>query len=318
LLALDPLREGSHRLLMRLLARNGQLNAAMQQYEQCRAVLDEELGIAPSPPTRQLHQRLLSAKLPAPFIVPLPQTPFVGREEALALIETRLDDDQCRLLTILGTGGVGKSRLVLQIARQRRRDYLHGIYFVSLVGVETADTIATTLATTLNCRLQDNEPLLNQVISFLQEKELLLILDNFEHLLPDGAQVLQTLLEAIPDVKWLVTSRERLHLPAEWIVPVTGLSTENEAMPLFVQRAQQANAHFVVDDETTMAVQQICQSVEGLPLGIELAATWVRTLSCKEIAAEVNRSLAILADQAPARPERHHSLYAVFAYSWKL
>lgn len=318
LLALDPLREQAHRLLMRLLARDGQFNAALAQYDSCRQILSDELGVEPANETRRLQQRIVAAKEREQPALPAPVTPFVGRQVELAQVSELLDEPTCRLLTIVGTGGVGKTRLALQTAASRQGDYLNGACFVPLSSVETAVDVPLALAKSLNLSFQGQAAVETQLQHALANQELLLILDNVEHLLPEAAQLVARLLAAASDLTLIVTSRERLRLPAEHSFELIGLTDMAVAEQFFVASACRMLPDFSLTQATRTAVHQICRLVDGLPLGIELAAAWVHMLSCVEIAQEIEQNIDFLAAPEPERPERHQSLRAVFEYSWHL
>ncbi|MCB9007330.1 MAG: tetratricopeptide repeat protein [Ardenticatenaceae bacterium] len=318
LLTLDPLREQAHRLLMRLLVRDGQHNAALAQYESCRQILADELAVEPAEETTRLYQRIAAAKQRQQPPLPTPASPFVGRDAELAAISQQLDQPNCRFLTVVGPGGVGKTRLALQVAALRQSDYLNGVFFVPLSTVETAVDLPSAIAQSLNLAFSGQASAEAQLLAALADQELLLLLDNIEHLLPEVTQIITRLLAAAPDVTWLVTSRERLRLPAEHSFELAGLTEATVAEQLFVACARRALPDFSLTANTRTAVHHICQLVDGLPLGIELAAAWVHMLSCADIAREIEQNINFLATPERERPERHQSLPAVFEYSWHL
>ncbi len=320
-LQLDPFNETAVRLLLRLFARAGQRNAALLHYQNFRHLLAEEMGIPPTAETIQLNDRIRLARQPIPHHLPSPPTPFIGREPELATLETLLDQPATRLISIVGLGGSGKTRLATHVADGRRGEYLNGIHFIALAGVEDHAYLPTSLATQLDVPLQSSAPALPQLLAHLREQEMLLILDNLEHLAAEGADLVAQLLTAAPDVTLLVTSREPLGLPQEQIVPLAGLPLADTADPagrLFAQCAQRSQAGFVYQGEVATAVQQICHAVEGLPLAIELAAALLPQQPIQRIAAEIQHTLANLTSRWRDIPTRHRSLTATFDYSWNL
>lgn len=221
LLALDPWREEAHRQMMRLLARSGQRSAALAQYETCRRLLAQELGVEPSPETTALYERIRTAP-ERRHNLPVEVTSFVGREAELAALGRRLADPTCRLVTVVGTGGVGKTRLALQAAAAQINGFLHGVHFVPLTPLSSADLIIPAIAQVVGCTFHDRDDSKKQLLSYLREKEMLLLLDNFEHLVANGVGLVLELLEGAPAVKLLVTSRERLNVRWEWVVAIGG------------------------------------------------------------------------------------------------
>ncbi len=235
-LALDPLHEPAHRLLMQLHAWAGERAAAVRQYQECVKVLQAELGIEPEPETAALYEAIrsgaaglpsaplrLGSPAPAHNLPPDP-TPFVGRERELAQIAARLADPACRLLTVIGPGGMGKTRLAIQAARRQTDVFAHGVWFVDLAPVAVTDFLAAAVVRALPITPSAVDAQV-QLTSFLRDKHLLLVLDNFEHLIEGGADLLPKLLAGAPKVKLLVTSRVRLGLREEWLAPLEGLET---------------------------------------------------------------------------------------------
>jgi predicted ATPase len=258
--------------------------------------------------------------------LPTRQTSFVGRDVELTELATMLANVQ--LLTLLGTAGVGKTRLALQLAHEQQKlGTFEQVYFVSLESLSSAELILPTVLSALGLTPQrDTEPLV-QLAEFIAEHSILLVLDNLEHLI-DNVQVLANLIQHCPSLKVLVTSRERLGLEEEHLFPLEGLAFPTpdvafeeartfDAVTLFRERAQQLQPQFELK-KNLEAVLRICKLVEGLPLGLELAASWVRLMSCAEIANEIERNLEFLATTTRNVPERHRSLKAAFEYSWKL
>lgn len=258
--------------------------------------------------------------------LPVQPAVFVGREGALEEIQALLADTACRLLTLTGTGGIGKTRLAIEAARRAQDAFPDGVYFVALQPLLSPDLIVPTLANTINCQFYPGSETKQQLLDFLGEKQILLVMDNFEHLL-EGVGLVSELLAYVPALKIIATSREALNLQEEWLYPVRGMriprdtSTtdfeEYSAVKLFVQSARRMQANFPVSDEQA-GIARICRLVEGMPLGLELAAAWVRTLSCNTIADEIEHSLDILETASRNFPERHRNMRAVLDHSWRL
>ena len=330
LLTLEPWREETHRQVMRLLARNGQRETALAQYLACRRVLAEELGIEPTEETTALYERIRAAATHRHTrSVPPQPTPFVGRQEELAALTKLLDNPDHRLVTIVGPGGIGKTRLALQAAAARAEAFLEGICFVSLAPVSSAEFLISAIADALQFSFAGRQDPRAQLFDFLRGREMLLVLDNMEHLL-EGTTLLAEILEQAPQVKLLVTSRERLNLRWEWCFEIEGLEypvdeatsrkewEDYGAVQLFQQTVRQAHWRFSLSSHERSAVLRICQLVEGMPLGIELTAAWVGSRTCEEIAQEIQHDLGLLATSMRDVPERHRSVRATFEHSWRL
>lgn len=271
--------------------------------------------------------RPATAPAAAAASLPSPLTSLLGREHELRAIVQHLHNPECRLLTLTGPGGVGKTRLALEVAHNLQSAFADGVHFIPLVGTSTCEFVVPAIAEALGFAFSGRAELRSQLFRYLEEKQILLVLDNLEHLL-DGIELLDELLEHAPQVKLLTTSRERLNLRAEWLFEVQGLPVPsvigldsleaNSAAALFVQRARQTNVNLILTAEDLPAIRRICELVEGSPLGLELAASWVRMMPVKEIAAEIERSVDFLTTAARDMPVRHRSMRAVFDYSWDL
>lgn len=266
-------------------------------------------------------------------LINLPQqpTPFIGRQEELAEIAVLLAEPTCRLLTLLGPGGAGKTRLAIQAAGQMVADFAHGISFVPLQSVETTDFLITAITDAVHAPLSGPEAPRRQLLNYLSDQEMLLVLDNFEQLLSPavgGPELVSEILETAPAVKLLATSRELLNLQYEWLYPVPGLPVpQNDhldlnleaysAVQLFSERAGRVRRDFSLAEEQADVIH-ICRLVEGMPLALELAAAWTKTLSCAEIAAEIQRNIDFLTSSRRDVPDRQRSMRAIFEQSWQL
>ena len=258
--------------------------------------------------------------------LPLPRTSFVGRASELEAIDRLLEDSGCRLLTLVGPGGAGKTRLALEAAARRVDRYPHGVHFVPLVSVASPDFLAPAVAEAIQFAIDGAHSgfsAQDQLLDYLSERSTLLVLDNFEHLV-EGSGLLGEVIERAPHVRLLTTSRERLNVQSEWVFDVEGLGlAENgngsgSAVRLFVERATQVVPGFALDDAGYSQALRICRLVDGMPLGIELAASWASVLSCAEIADEIEGNIDFLATSMRDVPERHRSLRAAIDQSWRL
>lgn len=338
-LALDPFCEPARRQIMQLYTWTGQRQAALRQYEECLHLLDREWDISPQQETVQLYHLIREDRLPPP---PCPQTaacrattphlpaqptPFLGREKEMAEINDLLQNPDCRLLTLVGPGGIGKTRLALQAAAQQAQRERRSVHFAPLAAVESAERLVPAIANAFNFTFQGETDPQIQLINYLRERRLLLILDNLEHLL-DGIDVLAEILRHAPGVRVLVTSRQPLDLRWEWLFDVHGLEfpehdtvipiEEYSAVQLFLQSAERVYPGLSLDSSDKMAIVHICRFLEGLPLGIELAATWVQSLTLDKIAQEIERDIDFLTTSMKDISQRHRSLRAVFDHSWDM
>jgi predicted ATPase/class 3 adenylate cyclase len=263
-----------------------------------------------------------------PNNLPVQLTSFVGREREIGQVKDMLGGG--RLVTLTGPGGAGKTRLSLQVAGELIEEYPHGVWFVELAPVASVDYLLPAMADALQFSIDTHTTSLDaksQVFDYLRGRSLLMVMDNFEHLV-DDSDLLTDMLKHSPEVKLLVTSRERLNLQEEWVFEVGGMDypkngddaavEEFSALSLFVERARQADPDFALTTNEKQNVVKICQLVEGIPLGVELATAWVKILSCEEIAEEIKQGIDFLATSMRGLPEKHRSMRAVFDHSWQL
>jgi DNA-binding SARP family transcriptional activator/predicted ATPase len=363
-LSLNPLHEQAHRMLMLSYARSGNRSAALRQYQECSKILNEELGVAPQEETRNLFRKIksgeigpqitaipaetlvqadrekLTPKTARPLSIPSPTTPFIGRKAQLEDILLLLRNPECRLLTLLGPGGAGKTRLSIQAAleiSEEEQGFLHGIYFVPLAPLISGEGLLPSIANAISLVISGDKradvprnPPKEQLIDYLRQKEILLILDNYEHLI-EHTDLLVSILENAPGVKLLTTTRERLNLYGEWVVEILGMELpdegetyqdeeleHNEAVELFLKSARRVNAAFSPGDQDLRFAAEICRLVEGMPLAIELASAWMKFLPAAEIADEIRKNLDFLTSSLRNLPSRHSSLRVVFEHSWSL
>jgi len=342
-IALGRAPEPAYRAIMEAYCALGNHSGVAAIYKRCEKALRDDLDIEPSELTQATYQRLLERSVtpgtfpgpvqpgvdsfpPTRSNLPAQATPFVGRREELSKVGELLREPTCRLLTLVGPGGIGKTRLALQAAEQHD-GYEHGRWFVPLSGVNSPTLLAPAIAEALRLSFYGREDPTAQLLNFLTNRELLIILDSFEHLLA-GVGLVADILQAAPRITILTTSRERLNLQGEWLYQVDGMAFPEghwvddaesyDAISLFIQSACRLDPHFSIRDDDRPHIQQICRMVEGMPLAIELAAAWVRNLSCCEITEEISQNLDFLSVSLRDMPARHQSLRAVFDHSWSL
>ena len=333
-LKLEPWREEAHRQLMLALSLSGQRSAALAQYAGCRRTLSEELGVEPETATKTLGEQIRAENLHAsetpPHNLPAPLTHFVGRKAELDQIAEQLNAPNCRLLTLVGSGGVGKTRLARAAARQAVPHFPDGTWFVPLIDVPKDpleglhDRLAMAIANAMGVTFSGQDDPKTETLKNLRARESLVILDNFEHLTA-GTDLVLEILQQSPKITILVTSRTRLNARAECLIQIAGLSTPSQddapdaasysSVRLFVDRAMHppdTSAHDLAQ------IVQVCQIVEGVPLAIELASALVEHLPLSEIIANLRRDVGFLSTTLQDVPERHRRLRAVFESSWQL
>ncbi|WP_244223533.1 BTAD domain-containing putative transcriptional regulator [Amycolatopsis circi] len=324
-IARHPLREGLRAAQMRALYSRGRQSEAVASYTDLRTRLAEELGVDPSPDLRALYESLLrqdsglAAEPRGNF--PRPLTPLIGREEALA----QLAGLSSRLVTLTGPGGVGKSRLAVELVsaypgsnrdKHSRDEFRDGCWLVELAGVRgTAADLAETVAAVLGIRDSiDTASPAQRLATALRDRRMLLVLDNCEHVVEAVAELVESLLRNTRDLRILTTSQEPLGLPGETVFAVEPLPPA-DAVRLFTERAIASAPDFAGDLDT---ITEICRRLDGLPLALELAATRVRGLGVRELAARLNDRFAVLTRGSRGAPARQQTLRAVLDWSWEL
>lgn len=381
LLQLEPWHETGHRLRMQLLAASGQRSAALGQYERCRTILADELGVEPEAATQALYEQIRLEKFSekqlrkaevkqaaiaewpplaprvtsptCPHNLPNNLTPFLGRDTEITQIEALITDTRYRLITLVGEGGSGKTRMALAVAQKildtvYDRDtvpdkaktqtphfpFPDGIWFVSLSTLTTTgnrvEQLTVAVAQAMNLSFGGDQPLLPQLLAYLHNKRLFLLLDNAEHLLPELADFLISLLQASPALTAIVTSRHLLGLQAEFVWRMGGLEVPPDAeltpaaflnyssVALFVERARRLQRTFQLTTENQAAITAICRLVDGLPLAIELAAALIKEYSSTGLYKALQQDYKILATTLRDLPARHRSIKAMLDYSWRL
>ena len=349
LVELDPYAEAPQRQLMRLLTAVGQHTTALAQYETHRRILLTELACEPTPETTALYEQIRTEQAEPTSSharrhnIPAQSTPFIGRQDEMDSLDEMLHDPDTRLITIVGPGGMGKTRLAIACA-QRQLEITHGdgdshpfpdgVFFVPLASIDTADQITREIAKSLNLSSVHSETagqarstVDQQLFEFLSRKKMLLVLDNFEQLL-DGSHMIAQILQNAPEVRILLTSRQRLQLHGGQVFPIGGLtyprleSLEDlsgyTAIQLFMNSARRTQPNFELREENIIHLINICSMLGGMPLGVELAASWVALLSVQEISAEIQKNTDFLETDWVDLPERHHSLLAVCDTTWNM
>ena len=349
LLEMEPCHEEAHRQLMSLLALTGQRDLALRQYELCGEILKETYNLPPQPETTNLYERIqqepAQTTTNTKYQIPQPSTPLIGRQADLDALKNRLT--ACRTLTILGPGGSGKTHLTLELANQLAQmpnsPYPDGILFIPLAALRSIEALPSAIAYQVDFQFHKESAPIEQLNEYLSSRKMLLILDNFEHLIgpeveqtkteiPSHAEILIHILQNAPDIKILVTSRVSLNLQEEHIYPLGGIAyperespsaqyfADSPAVQLFLQNAQRLSPGFKADASNLHEIANICRQVQGLPLGILLAASWSSLLSPAEIATRLAKETGInlLETDSIDFPARQRSLGAVMNYSWKL
>jgi predicted ATPase/DNA-binding SARP family transcriptional activator len=345
-LRLGETPEPAYRALMQAHAGLGDHSGVAAVYQRCVVSLNNDLGVEPSAETTALYERIRSENFaPRPTSrrtvppeittprhnLPAQSTPFIGRKHELAELGKRITDPQIRLVTIVGPGGMGKTRLALAAMEgQIHRNgcpYSDGVFFVDLTPLNEARQIPQAIAEALQIQLTSGEAgTKGGLLAYLDDKNMLFLLDNFEHIAA-GVGLVSEILKSAPGVQFLVTSRERLHLRQEQLYPISGLAfpdresleddAEYAAFQLFLGTARRICPNFELVESDQANLARICQLVDGAPLALELAAGWVSLLSLSDIATEIERGLDFLETALQDMPDRHRSMQAIFETTWE-
>ena len=339
LLRVEPLDEDAVQALMRVMHAAGKTALAKEAFERFRRSLESEMGVEPLEATQALADCL---RLPQPSAwpielqiepprarhnLPAAGTRFVGRKRELAALAAKLANSECRLLTVVGLGGMGKTRLALELAAQQTAAFADGVWLVPLAEITRADLLVSSLGAALGLVFSGPVDPKLQLFNYLRGKAVLLLLDNFEHLL-DGGLLLEELLNQAPQLKIVVTSRVALEVTSEWPFDLDGLPfpppgqeqdlDSFDAVRLFISRAERFSNRFVLTEATLRDIAELTRRVEGMPLALDLAATWVRGLSVGEVLAQLREGFELLHSGGRDVPERQRNLLAILDFSWRL
>jgi predicted ATPase/DNA-binding SARP family transcriptional activator len=337
LLEIDPLREGTHRQLMRLLADSGQRSAALEQYETCRRLLANELGVAPAPETILLAEQIRTLaptrKDKPRHNLPAPLSRFIGRRAESDKLKEALTKENAGIVTLAGPGGVGKTRLAVQVAHDLVDQFSDGVWLVELAGVQDASAVPAAVASVLNVIPDPRRSLTRTLGDHLREKSVLLVLDNCEHLIESCAQLVNALRNSAPGLAVFSTSRIPLHLKGERVIrlgplPCPDLETEEtltavqaleyDSIQLFNNRAMQALLSFSITDSNAASISLICRDLDGIPLAVELAAARTGTMSVEAIAERLDQRFRWLNAHTTGTLPRQKTLYNLIEWSYEL
>lgn len=339
----DPLDEATTRRHLAALARAGERTAALEVFAAFQRLLADELGGKPEDETVRLVEAIRTGNVahqlvrdrlavgdrqPATGIVgsiPHQPTRFVGRDREVDALTSSILDDACRLLTIVGPGGVGKTRLAIEVASRMRQRFEQGARFVDLAGIRDRQAALAAVAAAVGAETQPDADGVGSIAERLRRARMLVVLDNMEQLVEVARELVTELMARAPQLKILATSRVRLGYSGERVVDLAGLPFEgtpdgrlSEAATLFLRAARRLRPDLEFSRDELELVTRICALVGGLPLGLELAATWLRVLNVAEIEAELASGPRLLDGSGGSSPRRHGSMRAVFDHSWSL
>lgn len=338
----DPVNQEAHAGLMRSYALSGRRETALEQHEQFEKILYRQLGVRPGAAIQRLHEEILSGRFPrheaspeevpdpGDHNLPAPRTSLIGREHELA--ETKRLLAMTRLLTLTGAGGSGKTRLAVEMARDLAGAYPDGVWMVGLATLSEPELVPQAVAAVLGVREKPGCSISEALMDHLRSKNLLLVLDNCEHLINAVARLTELLLDSCPRLRILATSREALNIPGELSWPVPNLALPDaaddsitveeiegcESVRLFVERALHRTPDFSLAAGNVWAVAEICQRLEGIPLAIELAAARVGALTVEQISGRLDDSLSLLTAGNRTAMPRQQTLKATLDWSYDL
>ncbi len=335
----DKFNESVLRDYLRMLGIAGEKEKLLQYFAKYQEEIQQELGLQPEKATFELVSDLEAQTTGSEVLtidkpktsffkdkhLPAQLTPFIGREVDLFEIRAKLLQSSCRLLSIISAGGMGKTRLAIEVARSLVDDFQDGVFFVSFAAVDSPNQMIYTIANALNYTFLEQSDQKSQLCDFLQDKEVLIVLDNLEHLL-EGANHINDLLLKATGLKILATSRESLNLRAENQYLLEGLTlleeeqnfTECDAYKFFLDRARAQDNNFIASNTQASQIIYICNFLGGIPLAIELTASWLRSLTLDEVTTELKSDLMLFESPLRDMPTRHKSMQRVFDYSWQL
>ena len=336
ILVMDPWREDAHRRLMLLLCYMGQPDAAAAQYHSCRQTLLRELGEEPASETTNLYWRVREGKIDPPHAytppgnLPLRRTALIGRQGEIAQVYTLLEDDGCRLLTLTGPGGIGKTSLALHVASELADDFEHGAFFVPLADTGDPANVPGEIARALGVEESESRTVQSSLSAALRGRQVLLVIDNFEHLM-SAAPLVADIMAMAPRIRIMVTSRAPLRLREEMVYAVPALalpSVQDPALPeavlrspavaMFLERARSARPGFQLTDANAGALAEICRRLDGLPLAIELAAVRLQIMPVQALLSRLENQLGVLTGGVRDLPERQRTLRATIEWSYSL
>jgi non-specific serine/threonine protein kinase len=329
----DSVNERAYQHLIFCHLANGDRDAALRQYEKCRRVLNEELAVEPSPETTALYQWLRQTPVKAIEAritnLPIPLTSFIGRTREMARVKNMMA--QARLITLIGSGGCGKTRLAIQVASDLVDSFKDGVWWVDFAPLMDEVLVSQTVANVLRVHEVPNTPLCETLVNYLRPRNMLLVLDNCEHLMGGIVCLVNSLLSECAELKLLATSRESLDIPGEMILRVPSLSfpmsrqllpgdklEEFESVRLLLDRAVTIKADFVLTEANALPVAQICRRLDGIPLAIELAAARLKVLPVGQIVALLDDRFSLLNSGSRTILPRHQTLRAVIDWSYNL